>query len=346
MSSNSNFKKEIKHISAQRLPDSFEIEGETIYNKLFLVFIKESGSGTKIPFLLSGHFDYSPKQMSGVLLYDKENDIFLVLDIISDGKIAISNKDGHFTIIFEEFSLYLNKCKIIEKGTQEESTGINIASETLGSFTINQDSSLTSGGATSLDKHPTGHCEIEGDGTITRGKSTLTVKHYKFSGIPNIPTYLSKKYTYLIPDNFDYNRDQVYTYPGSSYIQFVGTVKISNPKLEPHGATDDLQSMELFTFERTYLIFTSERVSYGIPIRINTKCTIGMRDGLISCKGEEVDFSYSIFDGLMGIGEMKAFTINVLGLRIIISANVDEIVDIALSRIHEEFPGTDHKNHK
>ncbi|KAH7647956.1 hypothetical protein FG379_000739 [Cryptosporidium bovis] len=342
MSSNSNFKKEIKSISAQRLPDSFEIEGETIYNELFLVFVKESGPGTKIPFLLSVYLEYSPKQMSGLILYEKKSDIFLVLDISSNDKIAISNKDGHFTIIFEEFSLYLNKCKVIEKGTQEESSGIKIASKTFGSFTIGQDSSLTSGGAP-LDKHPISHCEVGGDGTITRGQTTLTVKHYKLSGIPNIPTYLSKKYTYLIPGNFDYNRDQVYTYPGSSYIQFVGTVKISNPKLEPHKVADDQQSMELFTFERTYLIFNSENFYYGIPIKINTRCTIGMRNGLINCKGEEVDFSYSIFDGLMGIDEMKAFTTNVLGLRIIISGNVDEIVDIALSRISDEFPGTDRK---
>ncbi|KAH8738689.1 hypothetical protein FG386_000480 [Cryptosporidium ryanae] len=339
LSSATNIKKEIKSITAQKLTDLSE--GDTIYNELFLVFIRESGSGTKLPFLLSGHFDYSPQQISGVLLYEKRNDIFLVVDITSNENVSLTNRDGQFYLKIGSFSFHVNKCKITEENAGENNE-TEIDSQSLGDFKFNQDRTSTSGGLYQ-DKHPKSHCEIEGDSTFTKGETKVTIKHYKLLGIPNIPTYLTPNYSYLLPSNFDYNKDQIYTYPSSSYIEFVGTVTISAAKLEPPKVVEGQNSVSLFTFERTYLIFKCENMSYGIPIKINTKCIIGLGNGIIDCKDERVKYVYSVSEGTLAIGDMKAFTINLFGLRMILSSNTGQIVDLALARISEEFPARDHR---
>lgn len=168
-------------------------------------------------------------------------------------------------------------------------------------------------------------------------ENKVSFEFHFFNTIPNVPSYFNDKHYFLISSNFLYNRDQFYTIPGLGGALFKGIVSLTQRELKMPSQPKD-NSVEFFTFERTYVVFVGENLSYGIPTRGNMKCKVDLNNDCLYCKDDEVSYYYKVGQGIMGIDGFEANTINILRFRVIVSGSTDEVIDVALSRLQGLFP--------
>ncbi|KAF7457544.1 hypothetical protein HWI79_1883 [Cryptosporidium felis] len=140
---------------------------------------------------------------------------------------------------------------------------------------------------------------------------------------------------FLIPENFNIYSDQIFQSPGKAGTQFKGVISQKEPQLKMPMVEYEKQIIEHFYFNSdSYLIFEGRLMSYAVPIKWNSICTIMLKESVIKCdKCKKKKFTYYVNRAHIVREGVEILTVNIFGTRIIQAKRLSEVVDLAIARL-------------